>query len=256
MAAPFFREVICLDRYTELLEKQLALDYGCTLEELRGDRHVFGPITMNDQRRRNGWSGTMLSAVVYRGKLLVMAEEPLLAWCRKNWESENVAWLSEPEQLRKLDEELRRRGCKLQDAHHHYIPASEWPHTPERFPVRWYEGAELEVFRGDSRFGQCLLWDDERPDLFAVCAVEGETILGMASVTRNCERLWEIGVDVTVQGRGKGVGSYVTGVMKERVLAMGAIPTYATVESHIASQRVAFRAGFMPAFYEIFAEKA
>ena len=62
-------------------------------------------------------------------------------------------------------------------------------------------------------------------------------------------------MDVTAPGRGQGVGSYVTALIKERVLDMGAVPTYATVESHIASQRVAFRSGFMPAFYEVFAGK-
>lgn len=244
-----------MDQWTELLEQQLAVDYDCTVDDVRGSKHVFRPIRLHASRRRNGWDGAMFSAAVYRGKLLVMAEEAMLAWCRERWAGENAAWFSEPDNLRALDEELRHRGHKLLDAHHHYIPVPEWAPMPERFPVRWYEGAELERFRGDPRFGQCLLWDTDRPDLFAVCAMEGESILGMASVTRNCDHLWEIGVDVTEQGRGRGVGTYVTTLLKDRVLSMGAVPTYATVESHIASQRVAIRSGFMPAFYEVFAGK-
>jgi len=244
-----------MDWMTEKLERQLAIDYDCTLEQVHGAFHVLRPITMSENRRCNGWRGEGISVAVYRGKLLVMAEDGLLDWCRAHWAGENAAWLSEPESLRALDEELHRRGYKLLDAHHHYIPAMEWPRTPLRFPVRWIEGAELEQFRGDARFGQCLLWDAQRPDLLAVCAMEGDEILGMASITRNCEQLWEIGVDVTAAGRSRGVGTYVTALIKERVLAMGAVPTYATVESHIASQRVAFQAGFIPAFYELFAEK-
>lgn len=244
-----------MENWTATLEAQLAIDYGCTAEEAHGSAHVFRPLALHENRRRNGWSGDMFTAAVYRGKLLVMAEESMLEWCKAHWAGENAAWFSEPESLRALDEELGRRGHKLLDAHHHYIPALDWPRVQPRFPVRWYEGGELEQFRGDPRFGQCLLWDEERPDLFAVCAMAGDEILGMASVTRNCEKLWEIGVDVTAPGRGQGVGSYVTALIKERVLDMGAVPTYATVESHIASQRVAFRSGFMPAFYEVFAGK-
>ena len=127
--------------------------------------------------------------------------------------------------------------------------------TPERFPVRWYQQEELEQFRGDSRFWEALMFDPARPDLLAVCAMDGEHILGMAAVTRNSPMMWEIGVNVTEAGRGKGVGSYVTALMKEKVLSMGAMPTYATVESHIASQKVAFRAGFVPAFYELYSSK-
>ena len=92
--------------------------------------------------------------------------------------------------------------------------------------------------------------------MLAVCAVDGETILGMASVTRDCERLWQIGVNVTEEGRGKGVGSYVTSLLKEEVLRRGILPTYATVESHIKSQKVAFQAGFEPVIYELFSESA
>lgn len=41
----------------------------------------------------------------------------------------------------------------------------------------------------------------------------------------------------------------------EALLKRGILPIYATVESHIKSQKVAMQAGFEPAFYEIFAGK-
>ncbi|MBE5876200.1 MAG: hypothetical protein E7290_04875 [Lachnospiraceae bacterium] len=61
-------------------------------------------------------------------------------------------------------------------------------------------------------------------------------------------------INVTEEGRGKGIGAYVTSALKDEVLKRGIVPTYATVESHIKSQQVAFRAGFEPAFYELFSE--
>lgn len=50
------------------------------------------------------------------------------------------------------------------------------------------------------------------------------------------------------------IGAYVTSALKDEVLKRGIVPTYATVESHIKSQQVAVRAGFEPAFYELFSE--
>ena len=88
--------------------------------------------------------------------------------------------------------------------------------------------------------------------MLAVCAMDGSTILGMAGATRDSARLWQIGVNVTTEGAGKGVGTYVTSLLRQELLKRGVVPTYATVESHIKSQRVALRAGFEPAFYEIF----
>lgn len=235
-----------------MLEEQLAIDYGCTVDDVRGQAHVFRPMDEGKGRRVIGCDGALLQAAVYRGKLLVRAREPMLAWCREHWAAREAAWLSEPQSLMALDRELRCHGQHLADTHHHYIPDGQAYPVEPRFSVRWYGQAELSAFRGDERFKEALLFDSRRPDMLAVCAMEGETILGMASVTRNSERLWEIGVNVTPEGRGRGVGAYVTALLKERVLSMGVTPTYATAESHIASQRVAYRAGFIPAFYELY----
>lgn len=59
---------------------------------------------------------------------------------------------------------------------------------------------------------------------------------------------------MTMEGKGKGIGTYVTSLLKEEVLKRGIVPTYATVESHIKSQKVAFQSGFVPVYYEIFSE--
>lgn len=66
--------------------------------------------------------------------------------------------------------------------------------------------------------------------------------------------MWQIGVNVTPEGQGKGIGTYVISLLKERLLEQGIVPFYATVESHIKSQKVALQSGFVPAFYEIFSE--
>ena len=240
-----------MENYTKILETQLCLDYGCTAEELRGGENQFHPRVPCPGMRSAG-RNSALKVASYRDALLVMADPELLDGCRALFAGKTGTWLSEPQSLRRVDDFLRASGHYLADAHHHYIPCPGFPAVQRRFDLRWYERDEIPRFQGDGRFYEALLFDPEVPDMLAVCAVEGETILGMASVTRNCESLWEIGVNVTDEGRGRGVGSYVTAVLKEEVLRRGVVPTYATVESHIRSQKVAFRAGFEPAFYEIF----
>jgi len=242
------------ESYISILESQLAVDYGCTPEEVRSGDNIFRELCVNKDARPIGSENTLLKMAVYREKLLVMADEKLLDWCREHFGSQRGTWLSEPESLAAIDSRLREFGQTLADTHHHYIPAPDFPPAQHRFELRWYEKDELEIFRGDGRFWEALLFDDRTPDMLAVCAVDGQNILGMASVTRDCPRLWQIGVNVTPEGRGKGVGTYVTRMLKEEVLRRGIVPTYATVESHIKSQQVAFGAGFVPMFYELFSE--
>lgn len=240
-----------MNRYETILAQQLCRDYACTMEELLAPDAVIRLRQQLPGARPLGES-SLLKAAVFRGKLLVMAAEPLMDWCREVLDDGAPQWLAEPHTLRAIDDAVRPFGQRLADTHHHYLPIEGFPEMPERFPVRWYEQNELAAFRGDNRFRDALLFDERTPDLLAVCAMEGEEILGMASVIRNCEKLWEIGVNVTDAGRGRGVGAYVTGMLKDEVLRRGAVPTYATAESHVASQRVAIRAGFIPVFYELF----
>lgn len=240
-----------MNPYEEELVRQFCLDYDAAPEEVCSPQNLFRPCRQLPGARPAG-RGSLLKLAVYREKLLVMANAGLLDWCREFFGEKRGTWLSEPRTLAAIQAKLGEWGQEIRDVHHHYLPREGFPPVCRRFPVRWYEEGELEQFRGDPRFWEALLFDEEIPDKLAVCALEGETILGMASATANSEKLWEIGVNVTDAGAGKGVGSYVTALLKEELLRRGIVPTYATVESHIKSQRVAFRAGFEPAFFELY----
>ena len=59
-----------------------------------------------------------------------------------------------------------------------------------------------------------------------------------------------------------GISSCVTGIgaaliarLKNAVIARGKLPYYGTAVSHIASQRVAVKAGFLPAWAELLGEE-
>lgn len=241
--------------YKQILEQQLAIDYDCSVAEVQGRENIFRIYKKNDKARRVGKPGCGFKLACVNGKLLVMAEPALLEWCKDKLATVEGAWISEPANLIRLHEKLKEYGQVLADAHHYYIPSEKTEKTEMRFDVRWYEKEEIQVFADDERFDEALLFDEEIPDMLAVCAMRGENILGMAGATADAPMMWQIGVNVTEEGKGLGVGTYVTALLKQRVLEEGKMPFYSTVESHIKSQKVAFAAGFVPAFYEIFSKK-
>lgn len=241
--------------YKRILEQQLAIDYDCSIADVQGTENIFRTYKKNDNARLAGEAGSGFKLACVNGKLLVMAEVPLLEWCNEKLANVEGAWISEPANLICLHEKLKEYGQVLADAHHYYIPAENAKKQEHRFDVRWYEKEEIKAFEGDERFDEALLFDEEIPDMLAVCAMKGETILGMAGATADTPMVWQIGVNVTEEGTGLGIGTYVIALLKQRVLEEGKLPLYSTVESHIKSQKVAFAAGFVPAFYEIFSEK-
>jgi hypothetical protein len=65
------------------------------------------------------------------------------------------------------------------------------------YELKCYEKEELFQFKADNRFREAILFDENTPDMIAVCAVENGQILGMAGATSNTETMWQIGVNIT-----------------------------------------------------------
>lgn len=238
-------------------EEQLALDYNATLEEVQGNQNVLNKKVSVSGARGIGAEETLLQIGVYKEKLLIVAKGEVYDWCKENLlPKRNVEWLCEPGVIYKLNQMLEKHGQYIADGHHYYLPVENTELTCDNdWDVKWYEGDEILQFEEDDRFDEALLFTEGVENVLAVCAVKDGQILGMAGCTNDGPQMWQIGVNVTTEGTGKGVGTYVTWLLKNRVLEMGKVPYYGTVESHIKSQKVAIQAGFLPVFYEMFSDE-
>ena len=77
----------------------------------------------------------------------------------------------------------------------------------------------------------------------------------MAGASADSPQLWQLGVNVLPEMRGRGIGAALIARLKNAVIARGKLPYYGTAVSHIASQRVAVKAGFLPAWAELLGEE-
>lgn len=76
--------------------------------------------------------------------------------------------------------------------------------------------------------------------------MEKGEILRMVGDSMDYKNLWQIGINVIPEAQGKGIGTYLVTHLKNEFLNRGVGPLYGTMESHIRSQRIAVKAGFMP----------
>ena len=79
---------------------------------------------------------------------------------------------------------------------------------------------------------------------------------GMAGGSADGEYLWQIGINVREEYRGKGLAAELVRSLKDEMIRRGKIPFYGTSESHTVSQTVALKAGFVPAWTAVYAVKA
>ena len=76
-------------------------------------------------------------------------------------------------------------------------------------------------------------------------------VVGVAAATAEAPRLWQIGLDVAAEARGRGLGTALVAAVAQHVVAAGRVPWYAVAPANLRSLRAAVSAGFHPAWLEV-----
>lgn len=93
-------------------------------------------------------------------------------------------------------------------------------------------------------------------DVLAVGAYDGETLIGLAGCSADCEEMWQIGIDVLPAYRRQGIASALTSRLACETIKRGKVPFYCAAWSNVRSVRNAIRCGFRPAWVELTAKSA
>lgn len=168
------------------------------------------------------------------------------------------------------------------------VPVGEKVVSEDAPQYQWYDREEILTFRENNRFTSAICFSGTQPDMFAVAAFKESVpeesgyasvledgalgrqekaelrcqeadgrfdqsrMAGMAGVSADGKYLWQIGINVIPEASGRGLAVRLVRMMKEKVLAEGKIPFYGTSESHTVSQTVGLKAGFVPAWTEVY----
>ena len=235
---------------------QIAIDYCCTPEEVRDRKNHFTEHRFLEGRRRfQEGTECFLKLVVINGKILFTGQKEILEWCRNAYAEDDAAWFLEAGNLRRLNDRLHQDGYKIGMIHPFYIAESISGTDTSDYEIRWFHEEEIEQFRGDSRYNEAYTFCPEAPDMIGVAAVSSNSILGMAGASCDSPAMWQIGINVNPEARGAGIGTMLVTLLKNEILRRGILPYYGTAISHLASQKVALGAGFVPAWVELTTSK-
>ena len=227
----------------EVMYSELSKKYLCTPGEMASSENVF-VLGKDDE--------PLLELLCINGKLVIKAGEELLPWCKEIYKDTSGVWFSDFGNLRRLDSKLQSLGHYLADVHHYYIPGKDSVMPKGSYELKWFNKEEILDFKGDDRFDEAFAFNEKTPDILGVAAMEGGEILGMAGASMDHKNLWQIGINVIPEAQGKGIGTYLVTHIKNELLNRGIVPFYGTMESHIRSQRIAVKAGFIPTWTALY----
>ena len=237
-----------------LLLRQLAADFCITEADLLDGKHHFTVFTPHPERRQYmEITPCLLKIAVVGGKLLFTGREDIIARCRELYHDANAPWFMEAPNLAALNRELARFGAQIRHARPFYTLTESAAIETGNFTIRRYTPDTIAAFMGDERFGDAYGFCETAPDMLGVSAEKDGVLLGMAGASADSPHLWQIGINVQPEARGQGVAAMLVRLLANDVLAAGRLPYYGTSISHLASQRVALKAGFLPAWFELVA---
>lgn len=235
----------------EIAKLQLALDYNCEVADFNKKENTIVENKLNNGRRIYDSDGCFFKAVCFCGTVIISAAPEIMPWCREKLAKSSSAWFFEYLNLREIDRKLQEFGHEIVDTHHYYLPSLAVTDVKPLMNIKWYEQKDILQFKDNNRFREALIFDNSCPDMLAVAALDGDKIVGMAGTSADSKDLWQMGVDVLPEYRGRGTGTSLVTLLKNEVLKRGKVPFYGTVESHIYSQNIAVNAGFFPAWAEV-----
>ncbi|WP_312578683.1 GNAT family N-acetyltransferase [Clostridium sp.] len=243
---------------TEILsiaKKQLALDYNCQPLDFEKKGNTITENKLLNGRRIYGDDRFFLKIISIGGRAIIYADEKITPWLKDNILKQNASWLFDYDRLRAIDNKLREFGHEIDEMSHFYLPDTVTCDVRPITAVKWFEKQEILQFRGDSRFEQAFVFNDNYSDVLGVAAFDGDTIMGMAGISEDSKTLYQIGIDVLPEYRGKGIGTNLVALLKQEMLKRRKIPFYGTSVSHIISKNIAINAGFFPAWAEVYSRK-
>lgn len=243
-----------MKNYRDILYEQLAADYCCRPEDVADTKNHFSTYQPLEGRRKwQNQKDCYLKIAVINGKLLFSGRPDIIDWCEEQYADSESAWFFEMNTLQKINERICKDGYQIGSVHPFFLPdnENEIEQSGSGYDICWYEEQEIEQFRGNACYKNAYSFCPEAPDVIGVAALQDGVILGMAGASCDSPSMWQIGIDVDKHVRQHGIGGLLVSLLKNEILRRGALPFYGTAMSHIASQKVALRAGFLPAWAEL-----
>ena len=248
------REENMPSKYLEPLLKQLALEYNCAPGDFLRPDNIVTQSCLRENRRHYSDEKPFFHMATLGQNAVITADRKLHPFLRIFAREKGRALFEFPSLL-PLERELSQYGYTLMSSFHMFLPKHDV--RPEsRYPVQWFYGEAIHPFYDKSGFENALNGKNcARPDRIAVCALDGTAIMGMAGCSEDAPGWLQIGVDVMPAYRSRGVGTYLVALLKNEIIARGAIPFYGTSLSNYHSWNIAINSGFYPAWVEIGAKK-
>lgn len=224
-----------------IVQSQLAIDLNCTIDDLNGekDRVVFVEAKENPGRRLYP-RGERYFEILSMGKSIVVSATPERLSIAKT-------------QMQGKDRDTIFALPFIRGLYLHYLPdlgRIKPISPPANFTFESAEKDDVPKLRGIEGLDHVLVSSANHAyhTVLVMLAKKDGRIIGMAGACNVGLKIRQIAVEVLPEYRNLGLAAYLVNSLTFTVLERDYVPVYDTIASNIASQKVAHRAGYCPAW--------
>ena len=218
---------------------QLAVDYNCDPEDFLKDGLIFTEAKELKGRRPFPFIEPRLEMITFGDGVVINASSVILPVVRD-----------------KLEGKTRYEVLNMPFVYGinpYYLPNLNnisLLNRDDSFLFEFIEKNEIPKLYQHKGFNYALQYNlnSLHTEHLAVIAKHKKEIIGIASAVAECEKLWQINVDVLHSHRGNNVATTMVNMLTIEVLKRGKIPYYSTDSGNVISQRVAVKSGYLPAW--------
>lgn len=233
---------------------QSAMDLNCTPEDLVSGKKIVVASAPHPKARAYLGLPFSCNLVSYGGGVVASVSPEVRETVTAYIEKYPTEHLFETPNLHALDDALAPHGLRTCFMAKYFLPdLSALRPMPCKYDLRLLEPADFkELYL--PQWSNAL--SDKRPhlDVLGVGAYDGDTLIGFAGCSADCDTMWQIGIDVLPAYRRQGIAAALTARLALECLERGKVPFYCAAWSNIPSVRNAIRAGFRPAWVELTAK--
>lgn len=236
----------------DTIKRQLSYEFNCRPEDFAKEENVITKSVFHEKRRKFSEKEFFLQMATFGNNAVISADERIHPWLKEWVKDKKGFWLFEQHNFFELETKLREYGYKMALTHHMFVPTPELLNIKTDLNIKWLEQNDLSEYYGKEEFSNALCdrFRPDRPDVLAIVALDGDKICGMAGCSADTPEMWQIGIDVLPEYRGKGIAKTLVALLRDEAYRRGAIPYYGTSLSNIASWKTAISCGFVPAWVE------
>ena len=238
----------------QIAMEQSATDLNCRAEDFWEEKNKVVFSDVNPDARKYLELPFACNLVSYGNNIVASVQKEYEDIVTKYINTSPAEHCFETPNMHVLNDELQKNGLRVCFMAEYFLPDLDLLKEKNcSYELRILQQEDF-VDLYTEQWSNALCEKRKHLDVLGVGAYNKGKLVGMAGCSADCDKMWQIGVDVLPEYRKNGIASALTSNLALKILERGKVPFYCAAWSNIKSVRNAIKSGFRPAWVEMTAK--